>query len=207
MKTAQCHPDRPHAGRGLCKRCYNLEYYARNRERLNVQGAAYHAKNRERMTAAMKRWYSEHREKKLAYEKQRYPSVRKHKLEYQSDYRKKHPEAFMMWWRKSYYENPNFRLAHNLRSRLWGTVRKNRASSSALKLIGCSLDELRAHLESGFSRGMTWDNYGRWHIDHIVPIASFDLSNDEQLERAFNFTNLQPLWAKDNQMKGARLPA
>lgn len=64
--------------------------------------------------------------------------------------------------------------------------------------------ELRAHLETRFLPGMTWENYGAWHIDHVRPLASFDLTDRAQLLQACHYTNLQPLWARDNRSKGAR---
>lgn len=71
-------------------------------------------------------------------------------------------------------------------------------------MIGCSIAELRAHLESKFQAGMTWANYGEWHIDHERPVASFDLRDPEQQRQCFHFTNLQPLWADENNKKGAK---
>ena len=69
-----------------------------------------------------------------------------------------------------------------------------------------SWKDLKKHLENQFVEGMSWDNYGEWQIDHIVPCASFDLSDPNQQRICFNFRNLQPLWAKDNQRKQDKLP-
>lgn len=77
--------------------------------------------------------------------------------------------------------------------------------ASASKLIGCDWDTLRAHLESQFTDGMSWSNYGKWHADHIRPISSFDLTDPEQVARCFSWRNMQPLWAFDNLSKGAKL--
>ena len=76
---------------------------------------------------------------------------------------------------------------------------------TTLKYIGCTAKELKEHLESQFKEGMTWDNYGfyGWHIDHIRPISSFDLEDEEQMKQCFHYTNLQPLWAEENLKKGA----
>ena len=73
-------------------------------------------------------------------------------------------------------------------------------------LIGCSLEELKKHLESQFKPGMSWKNRGRngWHIDHIKPCASFDLSKSEEQHKCFHYSNLQPLWAKENLRKGIK---
>lgn len=79
-------------------------------------------------------------------------------------------------------------------------------SKTARELVGCDLDELRTHLESQFHPGMTWGNHGYegWHVDHIRPLAAFDLSDPEQQKQAFHFSNLQPLWKKDNLDKGTK---
>lgn len=71
-------------------------------------------------------------------------------------------------------------------------------------LLGCTLAEARVHIERQFLPGMTWENHGAWHIDHLRPIASFDLTDPEQVRAAAHYTNLQPLWALDNLRKGAR---
>jgi hypothetical protein len=102
--------------------------------------------------------------------------------------------------------NIQFVLGKNLRSRI-NTCLKNRSTRlSLIDLIGISLEELIVYLESKFLPGMSWDNYGNkgWHIDHIRPMSSFDLTNLEQQKCAMHYTNLQPLWAKDNLSKGAK---
>jgi hypothetical protein len=72
-------------------------------------------------------------------------------------------------------------------------------------LLGCTVEEIRTFLEAEFEEGMTWENHGEWHIDHIRPCASFNLEDPEEQKRCFHWTNLQPLWAADNLSKGARL--
>lgn len=101
-----------------------------------------------------------------------------------------------------YRNDVEFKIKHNLRSRLYKAIKYGR-QMGALQLLNCSIDELKVHLESKFQPGMTWDNYGKWHIDHIKPLASFDLTDIEQLKEACKYTNLQPLWAKDNMKKGS----
>ena len=75
-----------------------------------------------------------------------------------------------------------------------------------MKLIGCSIEQLCAHLEFLFQPGMSWDNFGRWHVDHKRPCASFDLSTQEQQMECFHWSNLQPLWARDNLVKNDTYP-
>ena len=73
--------------------------------------------------------------------------------------------------------------------------------------LGCTIPELKQYLESKFQEGMTWENWGvhGWHIDHIIPLSSFDLADRDQLLTAFHYTNLQPLWAQANWSKGDRI--
>ena len=98
-------------------------------------------------------------------------------------------------------ESPEFRLAQNLRVRLVMAIRRGR-SASAVRDLGCSIEEFKAYLEAKFQPGMTWENYGSaWHIDHIRPLGNYDLSNREILLQLVHYTNLQPLWAADNQKK------
>lgn len=107
--------------------------------------------------------------------------------------------------RKTRYQGDlNFRLAQVLRSRIARSIK----AGSAIKDLGCSIEDLKAYLEARFQPGMSWENYGLrgWHIDHIVPLDSFDLSDPDQLKRACHYTNLQPLWASANISKRNRLP-
>lgn len=101
-------------------------------------------------------------------------------------------------------------LRKHLRRRYEKAIRRLSIPGSrsvvAQKLLGCSLSELRQHLEKQFQPGMQWSNYGfyGWHIDHIRPLSKFDLSDPAQQQEAFHFSNLQPLWAKENLEKRAK---
>lgn len=105
--------------------------------------------------------------------------------------------------RERYHKDNKFRLSIVLRNRFYELVAKGWKSQSVLKHLGCSLEELKSYLQSKFKEGMSWDNYGSWHIDHIKPCVSFDLSTREGQAACFHFTNLQPLWAIENVLKGA----
>jgi hypothetical protein len=103
--------------------------------------------------------------------------------------------------------NLQFRIKEVLRSRLVKLLKNKPKVGSAVQDLGCSIDQLKAHLESQFQPGMSWESYGKcgWHIDHIKPLASFDLTDENQLKQACHYTNLQPLWARDNLSKGAKV--
>jgi hypothetical protein len=95
------------------------------------------------------------------------------------------------------------RIKRSLRSRLY-TFMKGKNKNSSFKYVGCNFEQLKNHFESKFTKGMTWENYGKWHIDHIKPCALFNLTIEKEIYECFNYTNLQPLWAKDNLSKGAK---
>jgi len=103
-------------------------------------------------------------------------------------------------------EDAQYRMKMALHVRLYGAVKRQKGikSSKTLELLGCTIEDLRLFLETEFSEGMTWENYGEWHIDHIRPCASFNLEDPEEQKRCFHWTNLQPLWAQDNMRKGAK---
>lgn len=128
----------------------------------------------------------------------RRPKRKRNRTEYHRNYR-----------RQRQARDPAFRTLLLLRRRLRHAVKSQgtKKSSSTLNLAGCSPQKLRYHLESQFTDGMSWDNQGKWHIDHIRPCKSFDLTDPEQQRKCFHYTNLQPLWAIDNLRKGARFTA
>ncbi len=101
---------------------------------------------------------------------------------------------------------PSFIIKRRLRSRVNRVLTGKLKSAPTLTLLGCSLRQFKAHLESQFTREMNWKNYGRmWHIDHKEPCASFDLSKPEEQRRCFHYSNLQPLGARENICKRARI--
>ena len=87
------------------------------------------------------------------------------------------------------------------------TANGGRKAAKTEELLGCTIAEARAHLEAQFLPGMSWDNHGEWHIDHIRPCASFDFSDPQQQKQCSHYTNLQPLWAKDNLSKSDKWQA
>jgi hypothetical protein len=103
-------------------------------------------------------------------------------------------------------QDPVRRAKRALRQRVRVALLGIAKSAPTMVLVGCTPDQLRAHLEAQFEPGMSWENYGLrgWHIDHIRPCADFDLMDPEQQRQCFHYTNLQPLWAEDNIQKGAR---
>jgi hypothetical protein len=110
--------------------------------------------------------------------------------------------------KKRFNSDIEYRITANLRSRMKSVIANAKANkcTNSMKLIGCNTRFLRAYLEAQFVDGMTWDNYGLrgWHIDHIRPCASFDLTKPDNQRKCFHWSNLQPLWWRDNLEKSAK---
>lgn len=108
-------------------------------------------------------------------------------------------------------EHP-WRLKKICRTRIYHAIKRSNAgtptrkASRTTQLIGCTMEQLRSHLESKFKPGMTWENHGSgWHIDHIMPCAAFDFTNPDQIFQCFHYTNMQPLWAHENLSKSDKI--
>ena len=129
-------------------------------------------------------------------------------IEYRAEHKKEKAIYDKIYRQARSKTDLNYRLRLYLSCRIWHALRKNKVTKSTrtLILIGCSVPELRIHLEKQFKEGMTWNNYGikGWHIDHILPCASFDLTDETQQQECFHFSNLQPLWWYDNLSKGSK---
>lgn len=125
---------------------------------------------------------------------------------YQTEYRSNNKAIISKCRRNRIASDPSFKLAANMRTRMCRAVTGQFAMKAGptFELTGCDASELKLHLESKFTEGMSWGNYGLhgWHIDHIKPCASFDLLLDSEQRKCFHYSNLQPLWAEDNWKKG-----
>ncbi len=116
------------------------------------------------------------------------------------------------WYHNKGKYDIQYVISERLRGRLRRALKNGRNNGatklvSAIELVGCTPEQLIAHLQAQFRHGMTWENYGDWHIDHIRPCNSFDLQDAEEQKACFHFTNLQPLWGRENILKGDKLPS
>ena len=153
------------------------------------------------------------KEKRRAYEKiyrrtEKYKETarvyarKRAKKESYREYSKKYHKEYV---KKMLATSIPYKLAYSIRSRVRAVLVNKRKSGSAVKDLGCTVEELVVYLESKFKTGMSWDRRSEWHIDHIRPLVSFDLEDREQFLQACHYTNLQPLWAKDNLSKGGKI--
>ena len=184
------------------------EWYEAHKDKLRIKYKNYYKDNKEKIIVKSKAYAKANKDKIFSYKKA-YREVNKDKLKIEKSLYYKDNKDKINTLKKSYCKNKRktdiqFRLSCNLRSRLKSAIKGNYKAGSAVKDLGCTVEQLKQYLESKFKPGMTWDNWtvDGWHIDHIKPLASFDLTDRNQLLEACHYTNLQPLWAKDNLSKG-----
>lgn len=159
-----------------------------------IRAELYRENNKEKCSTTSQEYYQKNKEKVLTRQKQ-YQQLNKKRI-----------SSYMVEYNQIRQKNDiQYNLVVHLRNRLTKAIKYNSKSGSAVKDLGCSIDELKSYLESKFQPGMTWENWGLhgWHIDHIKPLAKFNLTQRDEMLEAVNYKNLQPLWAIDNWKKGS----
>lgn len=170
------------------KKCaYQKTYYKKNKEKLKERSRVYAKNNREKISIREREWAIKNIQKYK--EKNRRSNLRRKEL---------------------IKTNPRVRISSRvsnlirlrLKSRLGGKNKKHKS-----EYLPYTINELMSHLERKFTEGMSWNNYGKWHIDHIIPDSSFNYSSvdDVEFKKCWALENLQPLWAIDNQRKSNRI--
>jgi hypothetical protein len=156
-------------------KAYHKIWYAKNKEKRKSQTKSYYATNREDQKTNMKVYDSSHKVERRTYRR------RKHETD------------------------PQFRLNHNLRSRIRHALKRGYKAGSTQELLGSSFETVYNYIFNLLKPGMTWKNYGlhTWHIDHVIPCYKFDLTKPEEQRKCFHYTNLQPLWAEEHKKKHA----
>ena len=160
---------------------HSKEYYQRTKKRQLEYSRAYHAAHSEKASARQRRYRENNPE--------RYN-------EYQRDYTRQRRK-----------EDMDYKIRAYLRRRLHKALKRNQKTGSAVSDLGCSIAAFTLYIENQFEEGMTWDNWGKdgWHLDHVLPLASFDLTNRMEFLEAANWLNYQPLWADDNIRKSDKI--
>lgn len=142
-------------------------------------------------------------EQKREYERSLYHKNREKNLKMMSDYKKRNREKMNLYFKKKNASDKSFNLATRIRVKLNGVFYGKYKDFTSLKHFGCTVTQLFDHIEAQFEPGMNWENrsHNGWHIDHIVPICSFDLTDPDQCSKCWHFTNLRPIWASENRSK------
>jgi hypothetical protein len=216
-------------------RAYRKAWSVKNQDKLRAQGKLWRDKNKERIANVARKWTSRNRKLvsdkarrwqlkqkalgkctwcgKPSGEFQRCEEHRKWFRKYSREYRNKNIVIHRQRERESAQRRlKNQRLAFAIRKRLNEALKSQKSSKiySALRFLGCPVPDFKMYLESLFEPGMSWENWGNkrsdWNLDHIIPIALFDLTKESHQRRCFHFSNYQPLWRDDNFSKGIKAP-
>lgn len=172
----------------------NVRWQTANKERRSQTNRAWRKQNPDRHTNNALAWKDKNREKFSEYQKQ-----------WASENRDKVRATLKRHDSKMRKTNPAYVLKKAMRCRIYIALKGIRKCGRLYELIGCGLSDLRSHLENQFDQGMTWKNYGTtWHVDHVFPLAWFDLSDPATQKKAFSYKNLQPLFAEENSSKRDR---
>lgn len=215
-----------------CKISKTLDCFSKNKRKVDgyhyyckVCAKLHKDKIREHCNEYTRQWRKDNKEKvkenNKIYKEQNKDRIKKHnankpkrkivytekKKEYAKKYSIRNRERENEYEREHRKNNILYKLASNLRCRIGQVVRKDNKKGKTLDILGCSSVEFKSYLESLFQPEMSWENWGRgegkWHIDHIVPCASFDLTDSEQVNKCFHYTNMRPLWEFDNLSKNS----
>jgi hypothetical protein len=181
----------------ICKSCrdkISKKHRLKNLKKIKQERKLYWIKNKKQITEIHLQWRSRNKEYDKKYRLINIDKLNQYKRKYKKDRLK---------------NDINFKILHYCSTRIRAAIRGNQKSSNTEKLLGCTIPELKSHLEKHFRIGMTWKNYGfgnkKWHIDHIIPCAFFNMSDPVEQYMCFNYTNLQPLWQPDNLEKSDKI--
>lgn len=163
----------------------------------NIRSKEYREKDIEHSNLLQREGYKRNREKRLLYAKNYRLKNNELLIQKCKDWRNLNPNYKKCRWKN----DENYKITENLRGRIYKAIKNNSKSATTKELLGCTIDYLKIHLSKSFAEGMSWNNYGLWHIDHIKPCSAFDLSKEDEQKECFNYKNLQPLWAIDNLNK------
>jgi hypothetical protein len=172
----------------------------KNKEKLKQQARDYHKRKyvphpRQLMTPEELKASKSEQDRK--YRLNNAEVIKKNKAKYYQKNKKRILKKYLLILK----QDINKRLAHNLRNRLKSAIKRGRKAGSAFHDLGCSIEEFKSYIASKFKDGMSWNNYGKWHLDHIIPLCKFDFSNRKDFLKAAHYTNYQPLWAEENLKK------
>jgi hypothetical protein len=178
---------------------YRRKRYYEKRGELLAKQAIYREKNKEKILEASRKYREENREKMNEY----FRKNRERRKEYRKGWYEKNKNKVNEYKKNRRKDDPNFKLAYYLRNRIRCAIKTGYKRGSAVKDLGCSIQELKIYLESKFDSKMNWDNWGQygWHIDHIKSLSKFNLEDRREFLLACHYTNLQPLWWRDNISK------
>lgn len=196
-------------GKGsYCKDCNTLirrEQRLRDPEKTKRQHLDWVNRNREHVRDEASRWYHAHKEKRLLDEKKRYHKNPNRKRKQAKEWGKRNPSKLKKnraaYVSRNYATNEAYRVVKDFRARFCRALKRNYKTGQVVELLGCTIPELKEKITALFAPGMSWDNRKDWDLDHITPLHKFNTLDKQELKRALNYSNLQPLWKRDHVLK------
>jgi 5-methylcytosine-specific restriction endonuclease McrA len=191
-------------------RKYREKYKQANPEKYAASIAKHRAEKRDRIRQRCSEWKKQNKALSTAINVSCRNKRLDHYREMERKRRQNKPEVSIAAQRRHYAkasQNPIYRLSAAIRAGVTSSLSSGKNRRRTFDLLGYSVAELRQHLERQFQSGMNWENYGLWHVDHIIPLSAhnFRTADDFDFKRAWALSNLRPLWARENQIKGKRL--
>lgn len=195
---------------GKCSTCIVCvkAYYNENSDRLNAIRNAKYFINKAEINLANRLRYkndTKYRERLLLQQRNSYPDKRIKCLNYQKEYAKKNYQKRNLYLKNRRHNDLNFKLTTYIRNRIGSFFINKKKPQSVFKTLGCNMQEFIKYIEGMFVNNMTWDSYGtgpgKWELDHIEPLCSFDLMDIAQFTKASHYTNMQPIWHEDHVAK------
>jgi hypothetical protein len=187
---------------------YHKEYRLNNKEKIQNKAKEFYINNKE----YYKEYATNNKERKKEYYKEYAIKNKERKKEYLKHYREKSKDKLKEYF-KNYVKNKRkndylYKFNMNTRSLIKNTFKRGinnnwNKKTKTENILGCTIEEFRCYIEIKFTKKMTFENYGEWHLDHIIPISS--AQTEEDIIRLNHYTNFQPLWAKDNLSKGNKI--
>ena len=187
-----------------CKKCISVlskEYYLDNKNNILKKCKTYKNNNKEKCKISRKTYYNNNKEKCKEVDRLYYKENKENKRITRNEYRKNNREKVRLQEKALKDKNPTYRLGCSVRTLIGNSISKKgyRKNSKTANILGVSIPEFKIYLESQFKQGMSWENRGDWHIDHIIPISFAE--NEEEVIMLNHYTNLRPLWKVENLSK------
>jgi hypothetical protein len=183
------------------------ESYIKNKEKIKITNKEYVLKNKDVVKKRKQAWALKNKEKIAEKKREKYLLNKREINLKQKEYRLKTKEKRNEYERRKNIEDPFYKFKNSVRKLISYTFKNNKLKkqSKTEDILGCSVEEFKNYIESKFTEGMSFDNHGKngWHLDHIIPISS--AKTEEDVIKLNHYTNFQPLWAKDNLIKGSKI--
>ena len=182
-------------------RIYAKKYRENNKEKVRAIRARWRKKNKKKIKESSKIYLEKNKERIKQYRIDNYEKISKAAKKKRST--REYKDRQNRYFKNRLKKDINFKIGHTLRKQLNKKLSSQKVykKNKALELLGININDFKAYIVKKFKPGMTWKNHGKWHIDHIKPVSKFDLTNQEEQKKCFHYTNLQPLWAKENIVK------